>query len=123
MRVFRFHDGTGFRLGIESAGELFDLTSVSADFSSIASWLSSSNPLSLVLDAATDSEKQVVGSDVEFAPPIDEQEVWASGVTYLRSKFARMGESSNGGDFYDKVYAAEPLEHENNTPFRLKLTS
>src|SRR5687767_8599039 len=44
-------------------------------------------------------------------PPIGTQEVWAAGVTYLRSKVARMEESKagGGGDFYDKVYdAARP---------------
>lgn len=41
-------------------------------------------------------------------PPIGTQEVWASGVTYLRSKNARMDESkeAGGGDFYDRVYDA-----------------
>ncbi len=41
-------------------------------------------------------------------PPIGTQEVWAAGVTYSRSKVARMEESKDtGGDtFYDKVYAA-----------------
>lgn len=40
--------------------------------------------------------------------PIVSQEVWASGVTYLRSKNARMEESKDagGGDFYDRVYDA-----------------
>lgn len=40
--------------------------------------------------------------------PIENQEVWASGVTYLRSKNARMEESKDagGGDFYDRVYDA-----------------
>jgi 2-dehydro-3-deoxy-D-arabinonate dehydratase len=40
--------------------------------------------------------------------PISHQEVWAAGVTYLRSKQARMdeSESAGGGDFYDRVYAA-----------------
>jgi 2-dehydro-3-deoxy-D-arabinonate dehydratase len=44
--------------------------------------------------------------------PIQSQEVWASGVTYLRSKTARMEEArdAGGGDFYDKVYAAERPE-------------
>jgi 2-dehydro-3-deoxy-D-arabinonate dehydratase len=43
--------------------------------------------------------------------PIGTQEVWAAGVTYLRSKVARMEESKDagGGTFYDKVYdAARP---------------
>jgi 2-dehydro-3-deoxy-D-arabinonate dehydratase len=45
-------------------------------------------------------------------PPIGTQEVWAAGVTYLRSKVARMEESkaAGGGDFYDKVYAADRPE-------------
>ena len=45
-------------------------------------------------------------------PPIQSQEVWASGVTYLRSRDARMDESKvAGGDtFYDKVYEAERPE-------------
>lgn len=45
-------------------------------------------------------------------PPIGSQEVWAAGVTYFRSKTARMEEakSAGGGDFYDRVYAAERPE-------------
>jgi 2-dehydro-3-deoxy-D-arabinonate dehydratase len=45
-------------------------------------------------------------------PPIGSQEVWAAGVTYLRSRNARMEESkdSGGADFYDKVYEAERPE-------------
>ena len=44
--------------------------------------------------------------------PIGTQEVWAAGVTYLRSKIARMEESeeSGGATFYDKVYDAERPE-------------
>ena len=38
--------------------------------------------------------------------PIGHQEVWAAGVTYLRSKVARMEESPQGQDFYDLVYSA-----------------
>ncbi len=48
----------------------------------------------------------------EIVAPIVSQEIWASGVTYLRSKTARMEESKNagGGDFYDKVYDAKRPE-------------
>ena len=42
--------------------------------------------------------------------PIGTQEVWASGVTYLRSRDARMEESKDGGSVYDRVYAAERPE-------------
>ncbi len=44
--------------------------------------------------------------------PIGSQEVWAAGVTYYRSRDARMAESKDagGGDFYDRVYVAERPE-------------
>jgi 2-dehydro-3-deoxy-D-arabinonate dehydratase len=44
--------------------------------------------------------------------PIGTQEVWAAGVTYLRSRDARMEESKESGaaDVYDKVYQAERPE-------------
>jgi 2-dehydro-3-deoxy-D-arabinonate dehydratase len=44
--------------------------------------------------------------------PIENQEIWASGVTYMRSREARMEESqeSGGADFYAKVYEAERPE-------------
>jgi len=48
----------------------------------------------------------------EVLAPIDGQEVWAAGVTYYRSRGARMEESKDagGGDFYDRVYSAERPE-------------
>ena len=47
-------------------------------------------------------------SESAIEAPIESQEVWASGVTYYRSRSARMDESKSagGGDFYDRVYAA-----------------
>ncbi len=44
--------------------------------------------------------------------PMGTQEIWASGVTYMRSKEARMEESKDagGGTFYDRVYDAERPE-------------
>jgi 2-dehydro-3-deoxy-D-arabinonate dehydratase len=48
----------------------------------------------------------------QLSAPIGSQEVWAAGVTYLRSRDARMEESaaSGGASFYDKVYEAERPE-------------
>ena len=48
----------------------------------------------------------------DILPPIGSQEVWAAGVTYYRSRDARMQESKSagGGSFYDRVYAAERPE-------------
>jgi 2-dehydro-3-deoxy-D-arabinonate dehydratase len=47
--------------------------------------------------------------DVRLVTPVESQEVWAAGVTYLRSKQARMVESEFSADVYDRVYdAARP---------------
>jgi 2-dehydro-3-deoxy-D-arabinonate dehydratase len=43
---------------------------------------------------------------VQFLAPIDQQEVWAAGVTYKRSQIARMEESETGASHYDRVYTA-----------------
>jgi len=61
----------------------------------------------------------VVGAErgEEFDPrkvlaPLESQSVWAAGVTYHRSRSARMAEAKDagGGDFYDRVYAAKRPE-------------
>ncbi len=41
-----------------------------------------------------------------FRAPVDQQEIWAAGVTYKRSKIAREEESVGAAQFYDKVYTA-----------------
>jgi 2-dehydro-3-deoxy-D-arabinonate dehydratase len=58
----------------------------------------------------------------QLLPPIESQEVWAAGVTYLRSRDARMDESKDagGGTFYDRVYdAARPEIFFKATPQRV----
>jgi 2-dehydro-3-deoxy-D-arabinonate dehydratase len=69
-----------------------------------------------VLEKELDSLQPVGGAEwlasQKILAPIGSQEVWAAGVTYLRSKVARMEESetSGGATFYDKVYDAERPE-------------
>lgn len=50
--------------------------------------------------------------DAAIVAPVGKQELWACGVTYLRSKVGRQEESklSGGADFYAKVYEAERPE-------------
>ncbi len=57
-----------------------------------------------------------------MAPVGSNQELWACGVTYLRSKIGRQEESKDagGGDFYAKVYEAErPEVFFKSTPHRI----
>jgi 2-dehydro-3-deoxy-D-arabinonate dehydratase len=51
-------------------------------------------------------------NDDSILPPIGQQEVWAAGVTYLKSRDARMEESQSPGaaSLYDRVYDAERPE-------------
>ncbi len=49
-------------------------------------------------------------SEVKLLAPIERQEVWAAGVTYLRSKTARMEESDFSASAYDRVYDADRPE-------------
>ena len=69
---------------------------------------------------AVSAEIKTLTSDASLAellktdllPPIRQQEVWASGVTYMKSREARMEESKDagGGDFYARVYDADRPE-------------
>lgn len=51
-------------------------------------------------------------SNDQLLAPIGRQEVWAAGVTYFRSRTARMQESeeAGGSGFYDRVYSAQRPE-------------
>jgi 2-dehydro-3-deoxy-D-arabinonate dehydratase len=67
----------------------------------------------ILADLQTASQQTDVQQlEAEAGAPVISQEVWASGVTYLRSREARMQESKDagGGDFYAKVYNAERPE-------------
>jgi len=72
----------------------------------------------LFADDPMKAAQGIVGSGRESLPidaaqwsaPIDGQEVWAAGVTYVRSKQARMDESPAAASVYDRVYSAERPE-------------
>lgn len=75
------------------------------------------NLFQYLLDAINKSTLITEGQSGEMLenyilPPIGKQEVWAAGVTYLRSRDARMEESEDSGaaDCYSRVYEAERPE-------------
>jgi 2-dehydro-3-deoxy-D-arabinonate dehydratase len=77
---------------------------------SLSDFLHSDDPAALVA-AHLDANNQGVPLDsVQLLPPLDEQEVWAAGVTYKRSREARERESAGAARFYDLVYNAERPE-------------
>jgi len=121
MRVCRYSQpGSDPRIGLECDGRVYDLTRVDPDaFGSFTSLIHCDDLAGRLkkllpmrgpclewskLDIAPDPLKP------HLLPPIDAQEIWAAGVTYLRSRDARMEESPHGGSFYDKVYYADRPE-------------
>ncbi|HEY8751823.1 MAG TPA: fumarylacetoacetate hydrolase family protein [Tepidisphaeraceae bacterium] len=76
-----------------------------------------------VLREASNSGELFAGfNEASAIAPIGSQEVWAAGVTYMRSREARMEEakSAGGGDFYDRVYnAARPELFFKSSPYRV----
>jgi 2-dehydro-3-deoxy-D-arabinonate dehydratase len=69
-------------------------------------------PLGRIREICQNPGGQAVPAEgaVLLAPVSGRTEVWAAGVTYQRSRTARMAESEHSADIYDRVYAAERPE-------------
>ena len=76
----------------------------------LAEILASSSPATVARDWAVAAEDSIPLATARLLAPIDQQEVWAAGVTYKRSQAARMDESKDAASFYDKVYTAQRPE-------------
>ncbi|MBL9127861.1 MAG: fumarylacetoacetate hydrolase family protein, partial [Verrucomicrobiales bacterium] len=70
------------------------------------SLLEGPSPVARLSELGRRSLPRLAVSDVRLLPPVERQEVWAAGVTYLRSKAARMEESDFSAKAYDHVYDA-----------------
>jgi 2-dehydro-3-deoxy-D-arabinonate dehydratase len=68
------------------------------------------DPLSAVRSLDDPLKPAVPLADLQLLAPVDQQEVWAAGVTYKRSREARERESAGAAQFYEKVYTAERPE-------------
>ncbi|QDU41154.1 Fumarylacetoacetate (FAA) hydrolase family protein [Maioricimonas rarisocia] len=76
--------------------------------SSLADILHTDDPAATARSART--ERALPLDQVKLLAPIDQQDVWAAGVTYKRSQVARMEESEHGASHYDRVYSADRPE-------------
>jgi 2-dehydro-3-deoxy-D-arabinonate dehydratase len=98
-------------VGIVSEGQVRFLRRGGASGpNTLSDFLHADDPAALIA-AHLDANAPAVSLDsVQLLPPLDEQEVWAAGVTYKRSREARERESAGAARFYDLVYNAERPE-------------
>ena len=111
MKLCRFktiQDEVRVGMVAEDDSAVLDLTS--AGISRLDSLLEADDPLARLNQLAREKLPRLALSEVRLCAPVERQEVWAAGVTYLRSKTARMEESDFSATAYDKVYAAERPE-------------
>jgi 2-dehydro-3-deoxy-D-arabinonate dehydratase len=76
----------------------------------LSDFLHADDPAALVAAHLDANDAGVPLDSVQLLPPLDEQEVWAAGVTYKRSREARERESAGAARFYDLVYNADRPE-------------
>jgi 2-dehydro-3-deoxy-D-arabinonate dehydratase len=110
VKICRFLAGdAAVRIGlVDDDANVVDLTP--ARITTLAQVLESDDPLGLLNGIDRKTLPRFAVSDVIVRPPIERQEVWAAGVTYLRSKTARMEESDFSATAYDRVYDADRPE-------------
>lgn len=84
--------------------------STARGISTLSDLLFSSDAEALARELVDGGSPALALDEVTLLAPIDDQEVWAAGVTYRRSQEARRRESQDAGSFYDLVYDAERPE-------------
>jgi 2-dehydro-3-deoxy-D-arabinonate dehydratase len=103
MQVCKLQLETGeIRIGIVTD----DHVQLLANLNSISELLYSDDPAAVATGLIDEEAQKLPLEDVTLLAPIDEQEVWAAGVTYKRSREARERESEGAARFYDLVYSA-----------------
>jgi 2-dehydro-3-deoxy-D-arabinonate dehydratase len=110
LACYSVDDGEEPRFGLIVGERVIDLARSGGPESLTAALQMPVAELRAALRAAEEAAHVDVPLDsVSLRAPIDRQEVWAAGVTYLRSRDARMEESSQR-DVYDRVYDADRPE-------------
>lgn len=108
IRLCRFrHAASGDRPRIGLVVEADRIAELpDADALTLTSLLESDDPAGAARAAVQRGSMVHPLAGVVLLPPVERQEVWAAGVTYLRSKTARMEESDFSATAYDRVYEA-----------------
>lgn len=108
MQLLKYRTPSGApALGI-LAGE--QIRPLKLPLATLTDLLEAADPAAAAEEAVDADASPLAVDSVTLLPPIDRQEVWAAGVTYTRSRTARMEESEHGATFYDRVYTADRPE-------------
>jgi 2-dehydro-3-deoxy-D-arabinonate dehydratase len=121
MKLCKFTDRTGhLAVGRIQDDYVLPLALSGGQYRCLADILEADNPLEVAEFLTDRSTKAIPLDQAKLRAPIDQQEVWAAGVTYKRSKAARMEESAQAASAYDRVYvAARPELFFKATPHRV----
>jgi 2-dehydro-3-deoxy-D-arabinonate dehydratase len=107
MKLVKYRIGADRPLiGLLERDHIVPLASPGGQYESLTDVLASDDPAATAEFLADRTAEPIAVGQVNLLPPIDRQEVWAAGVTYRRSKTARMEESQGAARFYDLVYEA-----------------
>ena len=118
MHLCRFYDPQrGARLGLVHNGAVCDISTRWPTMTAFLQWsVGCQDMLKLLTQVAAAAtpwmrleEFETTPNSLRLLKPTDEQEIWAAGVTYERSRIAREEESAGSG-IYDRVYTAERPE-------------
>ena len=105
MKLCRFKNPQGrVRIGLVQDTTVIDLSAEGID--RLTPLLEFDGLLAQLAQLAAQNLPRFALAEVQLLAPVEQQEVWAVGVTYLRSKKARMEESDFSASAYDKVYDA-----------------
>jgi 2-dehydro-3-deoxy-D-arabinonate dehydratase len=106
MKLAKYRLPTGQTgVGRVDADHLLPLDLSGGQYRSLFEILEAENPYEAV-EFLVQRDDPIPLEELTLLPPIDQQEVWAAGVTYKRSKTARMEESAAAASCYDRVYAS-----------------
>jgi 2-dehydro-3-deoxy-D-arabinonate dehydratase len=106
MKLCHYRGANGVKaVGRIEHGHIYPVNLEGGQYRTLTDILEADNPEE-VAEFLTDRTSSILLEDAVLLAPIDEQEVWAAGVTYKRSKSARMEESEIAADCYDRVYVS-----------------
>jgi 2-dehydro-3-deoxy-D-arabinonate dehydratase len=107
--LYRAGEAETPRLGLIDGERVIDVAAAGGPSSLAEALQLSALELESRIDGARSATDSTPLDSVTLYAPIDDQEIWAAGVTYLRSRDARMEESTEKS-VYDRVYDAERPE-------------